>query len=81
VTIVDDALADLGVNSWISFTSDLGSGRVVRRHDGACHADAHRHEDGVVLLDRSTPVTTPVELAAVVSAITPFRRAHNPTPT
>lgn len=64
-----------GASSWISFASDLGSGRVVRHHDGACRVDAQRHSDGHVLVDRSGPVTTPIDFAAVVSAITPYRRS------
>lgn len=68
---------DLGVggpSSWISFASALGSGRVVRGHDGACQLNAHRHVDGHVLVDRSSPTTTEAELDAVVSAITPVHR-------
>lgn len=64
-----------GASSWVSFTSDLGSGRVVRHHDGASKVDAQRHSDGHVLLEHSGPVTTSVDFAAVVSAITPYRRA------
>ena len=62
-----------GSSSWISFASALGCGRVVRRDDGSCFSDAHRHADGSVLVDRSSPVTTTAELAAVVHALTPPR--------
>ena len=67
----------VGPASWISFASEIGSGRVVRHAAGDCHTSALRHADGVVLIDRCSPVTTSMELAAVVSAITPFRRGHD----
>ena len=64
---------DLGsddAEAWISFGSDVGSGRLVRRHDGSCRLDALRHVDGAILLGGSSPVTTAVELSAVVDALT-----------
>jgi hypothetical protein len=63
-----------GPSSWVSFASDVGSGRVVRAHDGTCDVDAMRHVDGGVQLRRSGPETTAADLAAVVNAITPSRR-------
>jgi len=57
--------------SWISLSSELGSGRVVRGGDGKCRVDARRHADGVVLIERSSSVTTSVELDVVVRALTP----------
>lgn len=67
-------LGDGRQSSWISFASELGTGRLVRGPDGTSKLDALRHADGAVLLDRSSSGTTADELGAVVDAITPTRR-------
>lgn len=55
--------------SWISFSSGLGTGRLVRAADGSSTAYARRHRDGVRILAHRADTTTEAHLDGVVAAL------------
>ena len=56
--------------TWISFSSGVGHGRLVRDNDGSSRVTARRNEDGERLLDESAPTTTSDQLDGLVQALT-----------
>jgi hypothetical protein len=55
--------------SWISFSSNLGTGRLVRAADGSSTAYVRRHRDGVRILDHQADTTTEAHLDGLVTAL------------
>ncbi len=60
--------------TWVSMTSAVAHGRLVRSPDGATTVTAHALPDSAPLLDERHPHTTPAQLAAIVAALSGARR-------
>jgi len=56
--------------TWISFSSGVGHGRLVRDTDGSSSTTARRNDDGVRLLDTHAPTTTSAQLDDLVQVLT-----------
>lgn len=55
--------------TWISFSSAVGHGRLVREVDGSSTVTARRNHDGERLLETTAPTTTADQLDALVAAL------------
>jgi hypothetical protein len=55
--------------TWISFSSTLGHGRLVREADGSSTATARRNHDGERILATTAPTTTADQLDTLVAAL------------
>ena len=55
--------------TWISFSSQWGSGRLVRAADGSSYSTAHRYKDGATVIDSRSATTTEEQLESLTHGL------------